>query len=55
MAKLSIKAEGFSIVINTGSDTDNHEVNKTVSDLVKKSVSEALRKEKRQGGLLGDT
>lgn len=50
MAKLNIEARGISIAINTNSETAK-EKSASVSDMVNKMFADALRKERRQGGI----
>lgn len=50
MAKLNIEARGISIAINTNPETAK-EKSTSVSDMVNKAIADALRKERRQGGL----
>lgn len=50
MAKLNIEARGISIAINTNPEAEK-EKSTNVSDMVNKMLADALRKERRQGGL----
>lgn len=50
MAKLNIEARGISIAINTNPELAK-EKNTNISDMVNKMFADALRKERRQGGL----
>lgn len=50
MAKLNIEARGISVVINTNPETAK-EKNTNISDMVNKAIADALRKERRQGGI----
>lgn len=54
MAKLNVKVLGFNVSAEISKAKTSDERSREVADSIRKAVAETLRKEKRQGGLLGD-
>ena len=52
MAKLNIKVLGFHVSVEVGKGKTSDDMSREMADSIEKVVTEQMRKEGRQGGLL---